>query len=120
MAISKSLATGIAIAATCGIAAAQNTPQRLYAFHSAPQHGCPALDWHVLLTDGATLEGVVSWNNMQSLARVSGTLNETARTFQMNAQEQGGQGRTATINGSVESNGYLVASIDGLGKIPLV
>ena len=45
---------------------------------------------------------------MQSMARVSGTLNPTARTFQMNAQEQGGQGRTATISGSVEANGYLV------------
>jgi hypothetical protein len=31
----------------------------------------------------------------------------------MNAKEQGGQGRTATISGSVEANGYLVASIDG-------
>ena len=110
MTISKFLATGIAIAATCGVAQAQ---ERLYAFHSGPQHGCPPLDWHVLLTNGNQLDGVVSWNNMQSMAHVSGTLNVDAKTFQMNATEQGGQNRTATISGTVEANGYLVASIDG-------
>jgi hypothetical protein len=45
---------------------------------------------------------------MQSMAHVSGTLNPAAGIFKMNAQEQGGRGRTATISGSVEANGYLV------------
>jgi hypothetical protein len=49
------------------------------------------------------LDGVVSWNNLQSMAHVSGTLNENAKTFQMNAIEQGGQNRTATITGTVEA-----------------
>ena len=62
----------------------------------------------MVLTNGTDLDGMVSWNNMQSVTHVSGTLNTQARTFQMNAQEQGGQGRTATISGSVEANGYVV------------
>jgi hypothetical protein len=65
------------------------------------------MDWHVVLTNGTDLNGM-AWNNMQSMAHVSGTLNPTARTFRMNAQEQGGQRRTAAISGSVEANGYLV------------
>jgi hypothetical protein len=31
----------------------------------------------------------------------------------MTAQEQGGQKRSATISGTVEGNGYLVANISG-------
>ena len=114
MTLAKFITTsGIALAATCGVAAAQSQQQRLYAFHSGAQYGCPPLDWHVVLTNGTDLDGMVSWNNMQSMAHVSGTLNEKAATFQMTAQEQGGQGRSATINGTVQQNGYLVANISG-------
>ena len=114
MTLSKLIATsGIAIAATCGIASAQGTTDRVYAFHSPSQRGCPPLDWHVVLTGGNQLNGMISWDNMQLMAHVSGTVNTTARTFQMTAQEQGGQGRTATITGTVQQNGWLVASING-------
>jgi hypothetical protein len=114
MTLAKFIATsGIALAATCGIASAQTLPEgRLYAFHSGPQHSCPGLDWHIV-ADGNNLSGMIAWNNMQSIAHVAGTLNPTAHTFQMTVQEQGGQGRTATITGSVEASGYLVADISG-------
>jgi hypothetical protein len=51
MTLAKFIATsGIALVATCGIAAAQNLPQgRLYAFHSGPQHSCPGLDCRGLI-----------------------------------------------------------------------
>jgi hypothetical protein len=114
MTLSKLIATGaIAAAAMCGTASAQNLPQgRLYAFHSGPQNSCPGLDWHIV-ADGNQLNGMISWNNMQNMAHAEGTLNPTARTFQMNAKEVGGQGRTATITGTVQANGYLVANITG-------
>ena len=48
-------------------------------------------------------------------AHATGTVNAAAKTFEMTAKEVGGQGRTATINGSVRSDGWLVANINGPG-----
>ena len=101
--------------ATPAVAAAvqQLPPGRIYTFHSTPQSGCPGLDWHVVLGEGNTLDGIIAWNNMQSMAHAYGNINPQTRTFQMTAQEVGGQHRTATINGTVRSDGYLVANIAG-------
>jgi len=101
--------------ATPALAAAvqQLPPGRIYTFHSTPQSGCPGLDWHVVLGEGNTLDGIIAWNNMQSMAHAYGNINPQTRTFQMTAQEVGGQHRTATINGTVRSDGYLVANIAG-------
>ena len=126
MTLFRSVAAGVAVisAAACtpqppppppspAVAAAvqQLPPGRVYVFHSTAQSSCPALDWHVVLTEDGTLDGVIAWNNMQSLAHASGSLNAQSKTFQMTALEVGGQHRTATINGTVMQNGYLVASV---------
>jgi len=98
------------------VAAAQEQlpPGRVYVFHSAAQSGCPALDWHVVLDEGGMLSGIVSWDNMASLARASGRLNAQAGTFQMTAREIGGRGRTATIDGTVSPiTGWLTANVTG-------
>src|ERR1700719_1752877 len=52
----------------------QLPPGRVYVFHSTAQSSCPALDWHVVLTPDGTLDGVIAWNSMQSLAHASGSL----------------------------------------------
>ncbi len=109
---------GVAIAAAGGVASAQQQPQlppgRIYAFHSSANGSCPALDWHIVLEAGGSLAGMISWNNMQSMAHASGSVNTQTGAFQMTATEQGGQGRTATISGTVDSNtGWLVANIQG-------
>lgn len=109
------LAAGaMAAAATCGVGFAQGGPPegRVYSFHSGPQGGCPGLDWHVV-AQGTSLQGMIAWNNMKSMAHATGTVNPTAKTFEMTAKEVGGQGRTATISGSVRPDGYLVANIKG-------
>ncbi len=108
------LAAGaMVIAATCSVGFAQGVPDgRVYSFHSGAQGGCPGLDWHVV-AQGNKLEGMIGWNNMKSMANATGTVNPTAKTFEMTAKEVGGQGRTATITGSVRSDGYLVANIKG-------
>ena len=94
--------------------ASQLPPGRVYAFDSSAQGGCPGLSWHMVLQSGGAMAGLISWNNMQSVARVSGTVNPQTRTFQLAATEVGGQGRTATINGSVDPNtGWLTANIQG-------
>ncbi len=106
-------ASALAISAMCGIASAQGYPDgRVYAFHSGPQGGCPGLDWHIVAS-GSALDGMIAWDNMKAMARATGTLNLDAKTFQMTAKEVGGQERTATISGSVQSDGYLVADITG-------
>jgi len=50
---------------------------------------------------------------MQAIARAAGTVNMTNRTFEMKAQEVGGQNRTAEITGQVRQDGWLVANING-------
>jgi hypothetical protein len=59
---------------------------------------------------------MIAWNNMQSMARVTGTVNPQTGAFQMTAHEQGGQGRTANVTGTVDRNtGWLNASVQGEG-----
>lgn len=113
MKLLKLTAGALAVAATCSVAFAQNIPEgRVYSFHSGAQGGCPGLDWHVV-AQGKSLEGIIAWNNMKSMAHATGTVNATAKTFEMTAKEVGGEGRTATITGSIKSDGYLVANIKG-------
>jgi len=108
-------ASTLAVAATCGVASAQTMPEgRIYSFHSGPQGACPGLDWHVV-ANGNNLDGMISWDNMKAMAHATGTVNTTARTFQMTAKEVGGQNRTATITGSITSAGWLQANINGPG-----
>lgn len=112
MTLSKVVATGaVALMATCNIALAQVPEGRLYVFRSSAQGACPALDWHVVVGAGGTLSGMISWNNMQSMARATGTV--SSGKVQMTATEVGGQNRTATITGQVQPNGYLQVNING-------
>jgi hypothetical protein len=102
-------------ASMANVAAEQQLPAgRIYVFHSTAQASCPSLDWHIVLEPGGALSGIIGWNDMKSLARASGALNMQTGTFQMTAKETAGQGRTATIKGTVDrSSGYMIASIKG-------
>ena len=92
----------------------QLPPGRVYVFHSTAQSGCPMLDWHVVLDESGTLNGIVSWDSMKSLARANGSMNRQTNTFLMTAKEIGGRGRTVTIDGTVNpSSGWLTANIKG-------
>ena len=94
--------------------AQQLPPGRVFAFDSSAQGGCPGLSWHMVLQEGGALSGVIAWNNMQSVARVSGSVNLQTRAFQATATEVGGRSRTATITGTVDTNtGWLNANIQG-------
>ena len=94
--------------------AQQLPPGRVYAFDSSAQAGCPGLNWHMVLGEGGALSGLIGWNNMQSVARVSGSVSLQTRTFQGTAAEVGGQGRTATLTGTVDpTSGWLTANIQG-------
>ncbi len=90
-------------------------PGTLFALHSTAQGACPALDWHVVVGEGGTLSGMISWNGMKSVANVTGTTN-AEHQFSMTATEIGGEGRTATITGQRRPrDGWLIADVDGPG-----
>jgi hypothetical protein len=90
---------------------------RLFAFHSNPSGGCPGLDWHITV-QGEKLTGFVAWDAMKHMARLDGTLIPASagqeRSFKMDAQEVGGTGRKATVQGTA-SGEYVNASITGSG-----
>jgi hypothetical protein len=72
------------------------------------------MDWHIVAERNGTLEGMISWNGMQDMAKANGTYNAQSGTFQMTAKEVGGRGRTATIKGTGDSKtGWLTADIQG-------
>ena len=105
----------LAFTATCGIASAQLPEGRIYDFDSNARGACPSADWHIVVGANNTLSGVITWNNMQAMARATGTINPASRTFQMTAvrMDEGGKGNTATIDGTVRQDGWLVANIKG-------
>ena len=109
----------LALTAATGVATAQKPPfklpaGRLYVFHSGPRSGCPGLDWYIVAEPGDALIGFIAWNNMQSLARATGTLDRRAGTFEMTAHEVGGQDRTVTVTGTVSpTSGWLTADVQG-------
>lgn len=107
----------LATSATFGVALAQvGVASGLYVLHSSPAGGCPSLDWHIRAEWSPTLtnlSGIIGWDNMKHIARVSGTLDPNARTFEMTATEVGGEGLTAKINGQLRLDGWLTANIAG-------
>ena len=118
MKVIRLIAAGLlAFTAATGGAAAQK-PQfklpagRLYVFHSGPRSACPGVDWYIVAEAGDTLTGFIAWNNMQVLARATGALDRRAGTFEMTAREVEGQGRTATVTGTVSpTSGWLTADV---------
>ncbi len=112
MTLKKSIAAGaIALVAASGAAFAQVPEGRVYVFHSTAQGGCPALDWHVVVGPNGTLSGMIAWNNMQSMAKATGTARNGK--VQMTAKEVGGRQRTATVDGTIRQDGYFIVNITG-------
>jgi hypothetical protein len=107
------IATGAIILSAAGSAASAQTANIAYVFHSTPTGSCPALDWHVVMTDDHTLSGMIAWDNMKSMARVEGPIT-AEKTFHLDAKEIGGAGKTAVIDGKLIP-GWLLASIKGPG-----
>lgn len=109
----KTLAAGaLALAATFGVASAQGVPEgRVYVFHSTAQGSCPALDWDIVVRANNTLSGTIAWDNMKSIAYATGGIDIAKRTFKLSAQEIRGSGRTATVDGQLRQDGWLIANI---------
>ena len=52
---------------------------------------------------------MVAWDGMRSMAKAQGTINNGQ--VNLTAAETGGQGRTATMTGTVDDKGWLVLNI---------
>jgi hypothetical protein len=120
MRVMRLIATGVlALTAATGTASAQQQPYnlppgRIYAFHSGPGGGCPGLDWHIVVEADNALVGIIAWNNLQSLAHVTGSVNTQTGAFELTAHEVGGQGRTATATGTVDpGTGWMTGTVQG-------
>jgi hypothetical protein len=87
---------------------------RIYVFHSKATGACPALDWHVVVGANNALGGMISWDNMKSMANVTGSISAN-RTFKMTGTRvSGGPSEGgATIDGQLRQDGWLVANIKG-------
>jgi hypothetical protein len=110
----STIAAGVLLAGAAwnGAFAQQIMPEgRIYAFHAAAQAGCPATDWHLVAGGNNTLSGMVAWNNMKSMAVVSGAVDPKTRKFQLTGQESAPPNRSTTITGSVRADGWLVMDI---------
>ncbi len=110
----STLATGtlLAGAAWNGASAQVVMPEgRIYAFHSPAQSGCPAVDWHLVAGANNTISGMASWNNMKTVATLSGSVNPTTRKFELVGKEVAPPNKSTTLTGTVRADGWLVIDI---------
>src|SRR5580704_6957859 len=83
MIFGKLTSTAAVLAAAMSVALAEVPEGRIYVLHSGAIGACPSLDWHIVLEPNGILAGMISWNGMKTLARVTGTVNQRSRTFTM-------------------------------------
>jgi hypothetical protein len=110
------IAAPLFIGPTYRAARAQATPTEMipegavFVFHSAAAGACPSLDWHATTGIKGNLGGIITWNDIRSIARVRGHI-ALDRTFQVTATEMGGTQRRAVITGRVLPDGKMVADL---------
>jgi hypothetical protein len=104
----------LSAAASLSPALAQSGKPGLYAFHSGPVvGGCPGMDWHITLGPDDSLVGFVAWDQGKHMAKLAGAIKKD-RSFEMDAQEVGGQARKATVKGTAGGDNINV-QISGSG-----
>ncbi|HEX3401416.1 MAG TPA: hypothetical protein VHT74_13930 [Acetobacteraceae bacterium] len=109
--VGVTLMTGIAGSA----GALDLLPGRVMSFHSEPSSGCPGLDWHIVVAANNQLKGMISWDDMHDIARVTGSANPDGR-FHLVFPGMKGSGKGGSIEGQFpDYNGYLTAHVVGAG-----
>jgi hypothetical protein len=84
---------------------------RTYTYHTAPTFACPGMDWLLTTGENGNISGILAWDQKNSVARAEGSIKDGQ--VQITATEVGGQGRTATITGTVDAQGWLVLNFAG-------
>jgi hypothetical protein len=110
--IIAAFAIGASLAAAMDGSASTQTAGQIFAFHSQPAGDCPELDWYLVVRENGKLLGVVAWNDMSSVARLSGTI-DAKKSFHMDATAIGVTGRTVAVDGHFGRDGWITANIKG-------
>jgi hypothetical protein len=101
-------------AATPAWPASPDVPEgRIYVLHSGTEGGCPHLDWLIIVEPDGDVAGMISWNDMKTIAQLTGHVDREARTFSIVAVEVGGQNARATLEGRVAEDGTIIADVKG-------
>jgi len=91
------------------------TDDRVLSFHSQPSGGCPGLDWHLVAGTNNRLTGLIAWDDMKNVARVSGSANKDGK-FHLALQPLHGVSSEGSVEGQLpDYNGWLTASVTGAG-----
>jgi|ERR1700733_13683027 hypothetical protein len=103
--------TGLAGTAT----ALQPTQGEVLSFHSEGYGQCPDLDWHLVVGANKHLSGLIAWDGMKNVARVSGSFDEGGK-FHLALQPVDGSASPGNVDGQLpEYTGWLTASVTGAG-----
>jgi hypothetical protein len=88
---------------------------RILGFHSEPSNGCPGLDWHIVVGARNQLKGMISWDDMHDIVRVSGSADQDGR-FHLAFPPMKGSRSGGSIEGQFpDYNGWLTAHVVGVG-----
>ena len=113
MIVGQLISTTAVLAAAISLALAEVPEGRIYVLHSGAVGACPSLDWHIVLEPNGILAGMISWNGMKTMARVTGTVNQRSHTFTMVAKEMEGRARNAKVKGQIREDGLIIAHTEG-------
>lgn len=109
------VAAGVLIGIAGNAVALELTDDRVLSFHSQPSGGCPGLDWHLVAGTNNRLTGLIAWDDMKNVARVSGSANKDGK-FHLALQPLHGVSSEGSVEGQLpDYNGWLTASVTGAG-----
>lgn len=91
------------------------TPGRTMGFHSEPSNGCPGLDWHIVVGAKNQLKGMLSWDDMHDVVRVSGSADQDGRFHLVFPPMKGSPSGGSIVGQFPDYNGWLTAHVVGAG-----
>jgi len=95
--------------------ALEPTRGEVLSFHSEGSGECPNLDWHLVVGANKQLTGLIAWDDMKNVARVSGSFVEDGK-FHLALQPMDGSASKGSVDGQLpEYTGWLTASVAGAG-----
>lgn len=110
------LAAGAVLVGLAGSANALDLePGKVLTFHSSASGDCPGLDWHIVIGASNKLTGMLAWDDMQHIVRVTGTADQDGN-FRLAFQPTTGETGYGNIEGQFpDHNGWLTARVTNAG-----